>query len=239
MKLSQMLAGVLVLAFTVTAAPRAFADLTRAAANFEKGTRLYQVGEYGKALEEFKAGYVEEADASFLFNIAQCYWRLGQHKEAVLAYRRFLSLTPETPLRADVEHKIAELEEHLRADPAPPRPLAASADAPQTSTASLTTSAPRLEPRSRWPVWLGAVTTVALAGGATALGVMTNRRYDELRTTCGRTPAGCSSVAITDVQNRGRLVNVLAGLAGVAAVATGVAFFVTGEQTGVAVAGNF
>jgi hypothetical protein len=50
------------------------ADPAKAAAlaHFETARRQFDVREYGKALEEYKAAYVAKPDPAFLFNIGQC-----------------------------------------------------------------------------------------------------------------------------------------------------------------------
>jgi len=55
-------------------------DKATARAHYETATRLYDVGEYEKALAEFKAAYVAKDDPAFLFNIGQCYRELGQKR---------------------------------------------------------------------------------------------------------------------------------------------------------------
>jgi tetratricopeptide (TPR) repeat protein len=228
----------------VAAAPAARADLNKAAAHFEKGTRLYQVGEYAKALEEFKAGYIEEADPSFLYNTAQCYWRLGQEKEALLGYRRFLSLAPDTPLRGDVERKIRELEQVLeeRAANPPAEPAADPGQAPPARNRAPVNLSARPAPAapSRWPAWTAGIATLAFAGGAAALGLQTNDRFESLRNSCGRNPAGCSDSQINDIRTRGRLVNGLLILSGISAIATGIAIYATsGNEASAQVAFRF
>ena len=47
-----------------------------ALAHFETAKRLFEVHEYGKALEEYKAAYVAKPDPAFLFNIGQCHRKL-------------------------------------------------------------------------------------------------------------------------------------------------------------------
>ena len=87
------------------------ADPARARAHFELGRRYFQVDEYRKAMEEFKAAHIEEPDPAFLYNIAECHRRLGENKEAVVLYRRFLGLIPpNAAARANVEKRIAELQ---------------------------------------------------------------------------------------------------------------------------------
>jgi tetratricopeptide (TPR) repeat protein len=229
------MSGRLLIALAVLASgAEARADLTRATANFEKGTRLYQVGEYARALEEFKAGYLEEADPSFLYNVAQCYRQMGQPKDALLTYRRFLSLAPDTPLRAEVERKIREAEETLRS--ARPAPAGAVAAEPPAKWELEEHAGVR---RPRWPVWVGGAVTLAAAGSAIALGITTNRRFDDLRNTCGAKATGCPQEDVDEILTRSRLVNVLWGVAGAAAVATGIAVYATSREAGVSVAMRF
>jgi hypothetical protein len=235
----------LVAAVALALVAPAQADSAKASAHFEKGTRLYQVGEYEKALVEFKAGHVEEPDASFLFNIAQCHRLMGQPREAIVFYKRFLSLSPDTPMRADVERKIKDLEDELHRQPVPPAPPpleARTAPAPDVTAqppAAIDDSHAVSGSPSRWPVWLGAAVTVGLAGAATAATLTSNARYNELRDGCGRTAQGCSDGQINDIRNRGRVVNVLWGLTGVSAVVTGIAIYATSDGASATVAMRF
>jgi tetratricopeptide (TPR) repeat protein len=75
-----------------------------ARAHYETATRLYAVGEYERALAEFKSAYVAKDDPAFLFNIGQCHRKLGRIDEAISAYRNFLSHAPvDDPSRPQVE----------------------------------------------------------------------------------------------------------------------------------------
>jgi tetratricopeptide (TPR) repeat protein len=240
---SRLASALMMLSLALLGPPAARADLAKATAHFEKGTRLYSVGDYEDALKEFKAGYVEEADASFVYNVAQCYRQLNQLNQALFSYRRFLSLAPDTPLRPDVERKIEELESEVRRQRAasmaadPPGATANPPSGPVGVTGSATRAAD--DRPSRWPAWLGAALTVGFAGGATALTLHTNRRYDDLRERCGNTAGGCTDAQIDQIRQRGLLVNVLWGLTGVSAVATGIAIYATGDETGASVAFRF
>jgi hypothetical protein len=123
-------------ALAIWAAP-AHADPARARAHFELGRRYFQVDEYAKAIEEFKAAHIEEADPAFLYNIAECHRRMGASKEALVYYKRFLNLTPAgAASRANAEKRIAELQGTSGSStvtaPAPPAtaPLSAPAATP-------------------------------------------------------------------------------------------------------------
>ena len=86
-------------------------DKATARAHYETATRLYDVGEYEKALAEFKAAYVAKDDPAFLFNIGQCYRELGQEADALKFFRRYLKKAPpDDPNRAQVEARYRDTE---------------------------------------------------------------------------------------------------------------------------------
>lgn len=225
-----------------------YADLVKATEHFDKGTRLYQVGEYAQALEEFKAGHIAEPDPSFIYNIAQCHRQLGHTKEAAVIYRRFLALDPTTSLHADVERKIAELEGQIRKDagtiasaapsqpPLPVNSVTAGVGPGQTGGPSAPVASERRS--SRWPLWVGGALTLAFAGSAIALGQMTNTDYDNLHRTCGRgsdSGAGCPEDQIDKIKRRALMVNALWAATGVTAVATGVGLYLGRDEKVVSV----
>jgi len=79
-------AGLLVAAVVaVLAGPALGADGDKAAAraHFEAATRLYDIHEYAKALEEYKEAYLAKPDPAFLFNVGQCYRKLGKLDKAL------------------------------------------------------------------------------------------------------------------------------------------------------------
>jgi tetratricopeptide (TPR) repeat protein len=102
----------------------------------EKATRLYEVGRYGEAIEEYQKVYLLVEDPVLLYNIAQSYRLWGKPEDSVRFYRNYLRRSPNAPNRADVEKKIAELdrtiEERKRA---PVTPTAPPVTAPTEATA--------------------------------------------------------------------------------------------------------
>src|SRR5690348_1588972 len=110
----------------------ASADPAKARTHFDLGKRYFEVDEYRKAIEEFKAAHVEEAEPAFLYDIAVCYRHLGENKEALVFYRRFLALSPpNAPARPSVEKRVAALQAAMRGSAdAPPAPGGATAPAP-------------------------------------------------------------------------------------------------------------
>src|SRR5450432_4044041 len=103
------IAGVALLLACAWARPAAAAD-EEASAHYKRGRSLYNVSEYRAALDEFKQAYVAHEDPAFLYNIAQCHRQLGNHREAITFYKRFLNESPKAPNRKEIEHLIGELE---------------------------------------------------------------------------------------------------------------------------------
>lgn len=86
------------------------ADATNARAHYDKGRAYFEVDEYRKAIAEFKSAHIEKADPAFLYNIAECYRRLGEVPEALQFFRRFLATAPpDDKTRPVVEQRIADL----------------------------------------------------------------------------------------------------------------------------------
>src|SRR5262249_39827736 len=68
--------------------PRAAgADQAQAKLHYGRARTYFELREYRKALEEFKAAHVEKPDPAFLFNIAECHRYLGEPADALFFYR--------------------------------------------------------------------------------------------------------------------------------------------------------
>jgi len=134
LRLRRLLAGFMTLALCMGLAPLAQSaadDKVAAKAHYEAATRLYDVHEYDEALREYKAGYLTRPDPSFLFNIGQCYKKLGMPEQAREFFREYLKKAPsDDPNRSQAESRIRELTnlETAKAD----KPAANTA-APHTS----------------------------------------------------------------------------------------------------------
>ena len=90
-------------------------DAEAAKAHYSKGTRLYEVGDYRQALDEFKAAHLTKPDPAFLYNIAQCHRQLGDLEQAATPYKRYLTTSPNAANHAEVEKRVAEIEADLAA----------------------------------------------------------------------------------------------------------------------------
>jgi tetratricopeptide (TPR) repeat protein len=80
---------------------------------FEDGKKAYNLGEFDKAVELWKAGYDIKDDPVFLFNIAQAYRQKQDYAKAIFFYKAFLREDPKAKNRADVESRIAEMQKLL------------------------------------------------------------------------------------------------------------------------------
>jgi tetratricopeptide (TPR) repeat protein len=98
--------------FVAPSSARAEDAVTRTAKrHFGKGEKLFALGHFDEALEEYQAAFDAKPIAGFLFNIGQCYRNLGDYDQAIFSFRKYLTLEPEAPNREGVEKYIEELEQ--------------------------------------------------------------------------------------------------------------------------------
>ena len=84
-----------------------------ARAHYEEGTKAYNLGEYPRAVTEFKAAYNAKPDPLLLYNIAQSFRLGGDAAQALFFYRSFLRNMPAAPNRKEVEGRIRTLEKQV------------------------------------------------------------------------------------------------------------------------------
>jgi tetratricopeptide (TPR) repeat protein len=84
------------------------APVERAKELFARGNQHYNLGELAQALEMYRRAYQITPLEEFLFNIAQCHRKLGQHREAITMYQSYLVGVPDAENKALVEDLIAE-----------------------------------------------------------------------------------------------------------------------------------
>ena len=106
---------------------------------------------------------------------------------------------------------------------------------PPAATTVVATEGPSL----RYWRWIGTGVTVALAGGAIVSGALASSRFNDLKNSCGATSTGCSDGDVNGLKSRALLTNILWAAAGVAAVGTGVIFYLTPRESAVQVAWRF
>ncbi len=109
------LAGVLGL-LLVLMAPGARADKARdaqrdaARMHYEEGTKAYNLGDFARAIEHYRAAYNALPEAVFLYNIAQSYRLAKDFEQALFFYQSFLRNMPDAANRAEVEARITEMQ---------------------------------------------------------------------------------------------------------------------------------
>jgi tetratricopeptide (TPR) repeat protein len=116
--------------------------------------KLFNLGLFGEAAAAYQKAYLAKPVPELLYNLGQCYKRLGATadlEKAVFYYESFLNNVPATPLRPDVEDQIAKLKREIAA-----------------RRAALTRPPPIYK---RWWFWtlIGAAVTGAAVGTALAL----------------------------------------------------------------------
>jgi len=124
-------------------ATQASADDQEARDLFRLGKQAFDEGRFERALKYFKDAYDLSRRAQLQFNIGTVLDRLRRDREAVSAYRSYLTQTPNAANRAPVEERIRLLEDALaKSEPPPAAVLQPVAQVP----AAATSSAPRLAP---------------------------------------------------------------------------------------------
>jgi iron complex outermembrane receptor protein len=99
----------LVVALVVGLGGVARADLDQAQTRSAEGVECFRRGEYAQAIAAFEASYALRPIAELLYDIAQAYRRLGDCKQALRHYQRYLAETVAGPLRDKAAARIAEM----------------------------------------------------------------------------------------------------------------------------------
>lgn len=149
-------------------APPAHADDagTRAAKrHFDKGEKLFALGKFEDALEQYQKAFDAKPIPALLFNIGQCHRNLDDYEAAIFSFKKYLRLEPDAANREEVEELIDELEQkQQRGESRRLRVDRKRADDPD----------PDEQPGSRpvykkWWFW----TTIAVVGGGVAVFAVT------------------------------------------------------------------
>ncbi|MCC6995134.1 MAG: tetratricopeptide repeat protein [Deltaproteobacteria bacterium] len=80
---------------------------------YQEGTKYYNLGDFAKAVENYKKAYEKKPDPVFLYNIAQAYRLSNDFTQALFFYKSFLRNLPDAPNQAEVERRISEMQEAL------------------------------------------------------------------------------------------------------------------------------
>jgi tetratricopeptide (TPR) repeat protein len=104
----------LVVCFAVAAPSVARADdpANRAARrHYERGEKLFALGKFDEALDEYQKAFDAKPLPGFLFNIGQCYRNLGDYNQAIFSFKKYLKLEPDADNKDAVEQLITDLED--------------------------------------------------------------------------------------------------------------------------------
>jgi len=144
------------------------AALKRAQGHFRKGEKLFALGRFDDALEQYEKAFEAKPLPGFLFNIAQCHRNLGSFDEAIFSFRKYLRLIPDAENREATEELINELEaEKARSGSRPVRPRVEPI--PDGKPAVRTPASKPIY--TRWWFWTG---VVVVAGAATTAVVLSS-----------------------------------------------------------------
>jgi hypothetical protein len=81
---------------------------------YQEGITNYNLGEFDKAIEKFKAAYALTGAPGLLFNVAQAYRLKKDYEQALYFYKTYLRLDPDAPNKADVDARVAEMERMMQ-----------------------------------------------------------------------------------------------------------------------------
>ena len=179
-------------------------DLQEARRRFGLGEELYARGSFEEAYTWYEAAYEAAPLSDFLFNMGQCQRKLGNAREALGLYRRFLDSNPPEDKRAIVVELVREIEATLPpgeghdggsgsgSGDAAESPTGGSGDAAESPTGGSDGSAVA---RIRARTWIVAGGAVILAGAGGLLALRAQSAQDELDSLdCTRVLDRCQDV---------------------------------------------
>ncbi len=157
--------------------------------HYQSARQLSKSGQSQAALEQYLLAYKRQPVPRLLYSIARLQHRLGQSREALSSYQRFLATAP--PSDAELRGKALEYKAQLEHDSAAAAlPAGSDAAATPAIAAQSTTAAVTAAPTPRQPIykkwWLWTIVGVAAAGIAIGAGLgVASQRPD----TSGAVPA--------------------------------------------------
>lgn len=98
----------------------------RARLHNQMAKKLFNLGLFQEAAEEYEKAYRAKPAPAFLFNLAQCYKRISRKdtiEKAIFYFKSYINNEPETLMRPDIEKEIAKLERELKELSRPPPPF--------------------------------------------------------------------------------------------------------------------
>jgi tetratricopeptide (TPR) repeat protein len=207
---------------------------TDARAHLDAGNKLYDVRDFDKAIDEYKAGALIEPTPIFDYNLGQCYRQLGKYEDAIWHYDRFIKRgQPAGEVLDTINGFIAQMkaERDKKAMTEPPTEAAPTITSP---TATTTTTAGTTEPppprghkTNYFALGLGIAGGVGMVAGAGLLWDAHSLRDDANHTTSQQ-----ERDALHDKADTRSLAGTIVGLGGVAVLGTGVAMWLLSRDAG-------
>jgi hypothetical protein len=146
------------LALVSPAAAWADESTERAKRHNAEARKLFNLGLFKQAAAEYKNAYLARPVPALLFNLGQCHYRMpgdANGNKAVHYYEAYLQAEPASPLRGEIEKKIANIRRRKK------RQQSAAASAPLYK---------------KW--WFWTVVGVAVTGATVATFVVLNQPPD-------------------------------------------------------------
>ena len=165
---------------------------------YRKGMAEYVLEHWDASIREFEAGFREEQEAAFLFNIAQAHRKARRFDQSIQYFKKYLDFAPEAKDRPQVEKDIADEQAEMAAAEKAPPPVVSAGGAgdggvaavepvkpdtvsrgilPEVKASPIAAvalpAAPVVAPESkrrRWPIW-AAVGGAALVVVGVGIGV--------------------------------------------------------------------
>jgi tetratricopeptide (TPR) repeat protein len=107
--------GLVIAVLLALAAPLHAEPVAEARDHFERGARAYELGDYRRAIAEYRASYELAPRALLLYDLGQAYRKLGELERALQAYRQYLARSPSGRYRDAAAAQARELEQLIEA----------------------------------------------------------------------------------------------------------------------------
>lgn len=131
--------SILSLFLLALAFPAAAQNDTEARVHFDSGALYYEEARYAEAVEEFRRAFELSERIGLLFNMSQCYERMGDLDNAVVHLERYIAGSEESATRAVQERRLTNL--RATRDAAQARAEAAAAEVAAAERAAAQRSA--------------------------------------------------------------------------------------------------
>ena len=82
------------------------------------GERLFEAGNYKKAVDAYERAYAADGNTMALFDIGECYRKLGETQRAIIHYTKFRNKVTDPAMRAETDRLITKLEKERGIAPA-------------------------------------------------------------------------------------------------------------------------